>query len=293
MWRDTRGFQLETRSQSPCEALPFLARAWGKPGRGAGSAGGFGPRYYDNGYMLPDAGTPGDGLTWNWGYDDPEQLTGGGMLEMAGDFGSSRSDRSSHSDEAMPNWSPDGDGNAPVIQLDWIFHPLAAATMGLTLEWSFLNLGDHRASQGYSAYQESILRQVNVLDRYDLDGIIAPQAPYAGSAAGPGPLLSATPVERSTSAGQILDTDHAHFYNSMTSSFDVDLHTVSLGPSVAAHLGRLELSVSAGPALNVVNWKAEQSETLWLSRNGAAGAVFQSWHYQKNSLLRAAMPRWA
>jgi hypothetical protein len=262
--------------------LPFLARALGKPGTGAGSVGDLVPRRYNNGYVLPDAGTSGDGLTWHWGYDHPDQLTGEGMLEMTGEFGSIQSDRQSHVDGAVQNWSPDGAGNAPVIQLDWVFNPMAAAIVGINLEWSFMNLDDSRNSQGYSASQESILRQVNVLDRYDPNGMIAPQAPYAGTAGGPGPLLPATPVERSTAEGQILDTDDAHFYNSITSSFDVDMHTVSLGPSVAAHLGRVQLLVSAGPALNLVKWEAEQYETLGFSRNGGAGETFKSWHYQKS-----------
>jgi len=110
-----------------CTAIQATASSDCDPGPESG--GGI-DRIYDDGYVRVDFGGNLGGLTWNWGYDSPDQVQG-----------------------------------------DMIF---------------FTCLTDMEGGA-----------QQLLTDAFSLGGITAPSAPYFGSFAGPGPLISDNPLFRS------------------------------------------------------------------------------------------------
>jgi hypothetical protein len=62
----------------------------------------------------------------------------------------------------------------------------------------------------------------------------------------------------------------------------VKLNTLSLGPSLSSKCGPVSLQAGAGFALNIVDWKASQSETLYLSRDGGRPRTFHRWIEDRN-----------
>ena len=281
-WRSLGGVRFEPRSHQSKQSLPFLANVRGTGKNGAQSSLTYKDREYDDGFVYTDAGTESSGDTWNWGYREASQVSGG-KLHFHGNGGVNTQKSSTVSSDRPDAWKDDAEDSAPALRLEWLAPLGKGAKVGLAADWSLLQFESNRASSGVLAEQTSLLRQVRVEDAYELQGIVPPTAPYAGSAMGPGPLLTNRPTSRTQTNGAVLDEDRTTFLRSIGNSLDVDLNTISLGPEIEFEIGRLSIQGTAGVALNVVSWDAAHRESLDVSHNGGPAHRLQEWSDHRSS----------
>jgi hypothetical protein len=278
-YKSIEGSSFDTGSRSQNAFLPNLANATGTGTNSVGPANQIADRTYTNGFVNQDAGTALNRDTWNWGYQNSSQLQDNN-LTFAGGGGTSLRGSSNSSFNNPKSWETDGQGGVPYIQLDWISEVRPNLAIGFSLNWSYLNFSSSQRASSFNASQTSTLRQIDVVDTYDVTGITSPTAPYTGSFDGPGPLINNIPTSRITSDGAIISGQTVNFTNQIQENFEVDLNTISLGPVLEATTGPVRLSLSTGLALNITHWSASHSETLTAS-NG--GGTIRKWNDSDNS----------
>jgi hypothetical protein len=176
-------------------------------------------RTYDDGFNQVDITGNAGGQTWNWGYNDASQLPDNDTVVMS----------SSVIDPAAPiNGAKDDPHHG--FELGYSRHcgHIGPVRWGLEAAagWMSVNLGDARALTATTT---------RTVDAYPLGGIIAPVAPYAGTFAGPGPLIGDSPTRTvtpglATIAGQ--------------REVEAQLFSVRLGPM-------LEIPLTAGLTFNL------------------------------------------
>lgn len=291
----------------------------------AGPAGTFADRTYDDGYVNQDGGTATAGNTWFWGYSSASQAggstltyhttapggstTGGGSLTR---YSSQRSSWSSLGNDL--NWDSELEGSGWFGRLE---SPAIFATGRLSasmeIGYSYASADSaHRNANVFRAHQETRERTTTIsagfagttintiTDTYSISGITVPGAPYAGTFAGPGPVISNTPASRTIipttttsgtggiTAGNVVNTTTADFFSNVTESLDVDLHTVSIGPHFSCERGRVRVGISTGLALNIANWDADYREDLYVSTNGSSAHMLAT--YQDHDGGSKVMP---
>ena len=276
----------------------------------AGPAGTIADRTYDDGYVNQDAGTATFGNTWFWGYNSASQISGStltyhttapgvGMTNGGGSLTNYSSQRSSWS--SLGNdlaWDSElaGSGWFGRIESPAIFAK-GALSASMDLGYSYASAdAAHRNADVFRAHQETRQRATTIsggpggiatintiTDTYSLAGIAVPGAPYAGTLAGPGPLISNIPASRTITpstptsgaapttilgGATTVETTTADFFSNVTESLDVDLHTISIGPHFSMEWQRVRVGLSTGLAINVADWDADYREDLYVSENG-------------------------
>ncbi len=275
MHRSLGGFDWTTGTQS-VPALVTVGPGSNTAGIDAiGPANAFADRTYVDGYVFQDAGTAQQGGdTWYWGYRNTSQVNNG-LISFQGGNGNAATSTASDNYESG-QWSKDLDGNAPYVQLEWIQPYTDSLNIGFQGGFSYLNTG---ASRGLSTFTASKSRTdfgIVYTDTYDLMGSQAPEAPYAGGPDGPGILLTNIPLNR-VATQTVSGGETATAFNSISTDLDLSLSTISLGPVMEYQSGKFALQASAGLTINIADWDAEQNETLFVSRNGAAATTQNSW----------------
>ena len=277
-YRSLGDIRFQTRSESNAARLPFLKALQG-PINQIGSFAGYGNRNYSDGYVYHDAGTPINGDTWYWGYQSASQVSGD-TLSFHGITGAqSRSDQRANSAPLAP-WGDDFSGSAPVVQFDWLYDLQPNVSLSLSLQWTFLSNDGHHEASNFSATQTNSLNIIHATDNYALQGVIPPTAPYQGNAAGPGAVITNIPTSSTRSLTKA-GSQSVSYFNKIAENFDIDLHTLSLGPTVETRFGNLSLSASAGVGVNILNWDAEHQETLYREQSNSSSAL-QTWKYQEH-----------
>jgi len=141
-------------------------------------------RNYADGYVGVDSAANLGGLTWNWGYQNAAQVQGNRLLMHSA---------SSAVDDSL-NQSGD-----PQFGFDLAFgHDLGnvlGGKWGLQAAFDFTEVS--MSANGPVSGTGSL-----ITDAYSLGVVVPPPAPYAGSYAGPGPLISDTP-NRTLSAAAV------------------------------------------------------------------------------------------
>jgi hypothetical protein len=286
MYRSLGGVEFQAGSRSQRVRLPSLFGSARLREPAIGAADGFADRQYDDGFMRVDQGTATDGSTAYWGYDRSSQVQGEFL-----DFHAhgSRSQSGGSSAYALPDpWGFDADGGAPVVAFDWSRTLGPRWALGVQAGWSLLGVDGNHDDTNFTATQSGAEYALSYVDRYALQGVIPPTAPYQGSPAGHGPLLDNIPASRSRSES-LRSGGQALFFNDVRESLDVDVHTLSLGPTLGARLGPAELQLSAGIAANITQWDASHRETLQVSRDGGRASRLTQWedHSSDTDILAA------
>lgn len=232
-------------------------------------------RAYADGYVRHENNTPITGNTWYWGYESDSQLQGNNLVF----HGQGDTINLTQSALTSGDWTEENlDGFGPLLQAEWVRR--------INAEWSWSVLGsflftgfesDHTGST-FTASHQSLTQ--SVIDSYDLSGFFIPSAPYHGDFIGPGPTVSASPNSRLT---QTLEQTDDTYRNVITQSFDLNLFTLSLGPTIEWHHDKWGVQAGAGLAVNIAHWRAAQRETLlrndepiatWLMRESNTEALW-------------------
>jgi hypothetical protein len=307
-WLTGRGRSGITGSISPATSTQGSTSSDGT----AGPADSIADRIYDDGYVNQDAGTSTSGNTWFWGYNNASQVsgttlsfqttapgfggtTGGGSLTS---FSSQRSSWSQLGSDLAWDSELEGSGWFGRIESPAIFATGALAA-SIEIGYSYATAdAANRNAEVFRAHQETRQRTttasavssggaVTITDTYSIAGIAVPGAPYAGTLAGPGPVISNIPTSRTITptgpattagtipapvggiiTGNVVETTTADFFSTVTESLDVDLHTISIGPHFSWELRRVRVGLSTGLAINVADWDAGYREDLYVSENG-------------------------
>ena len=244
------GFVLPSLVGNETSAIPSI-----------GSASALADRQYDDGYVRQDAGTSLDGLTWNWGYDDATQVQGGQLVFSA--TGSRSARRDSLTASAFgPARSESLRGIAPHIQLDGVSpHEIGGFRIGMSAGFDFTQVDQSLVFSNFAALQTRDDYRVDYTDSYDLNGVIAPIAPYAGAPGGPGPLIGNLPTSRVVTE-TLVNTESAFVSNLVDTAIDIDVFSLTFGPSLSRTHGRFGYGIQGGVILNVYHWEARQNEQL-------------------------------
>jgi hypothetical protein len=137
MWRETGGVDFHSGSRAQSLALPSL---FGRPLTTLppiGSIDTFADRYYSDGAVLMDAGTPLDGSTSAWSYQHEAQVQAGSLQYHA--RGHRRESDAGTSALPPADQAFDGSGGVPVIELGWEKDLTSSLSIGARFQWSFLD----------------------------------------------------------------------------------------------------------------------------------------------------------
>jgi hypothetical protein len=196
------------------------------PGPGAGPAVN---HQYNDGYVNVDSSGNQGGSTWNWGYHNASQISGNNLLLHAtgteGASGNSTDD---------PNLGIDFNYIRDIGHEKW-------GQWGIKVAFGYTHVQVHDQNPLGGNLE-------TITDAYPLNGIVPPQAPYSGSAGGPGPVIGSQPTSRSTSVvpdGAVVTGNH---------DINAGLYDLRLGPAFNIPLGkRFSLQAGGGLALGVVS----------------------------------------
>ena len=233
----------------------------------------FADRTYDDGYVNQDAGTPNDGNTWFWGYNNASQYDGAASgaetlsftaADLVGDTGGNNASFSVDADDR--GWGFRLSADRPVRQV-------GPFTLVLGVDLSFNQI---KANTDWEAYRENVY---TVTDVYDVSAIAPPgsttppfTAPYAGTLAGPGPVISNTP-----DGGRMLALDYAG-RNIVNLDMDISLVTVAACAGLEKDWGKFRLAGRAGLSLSWSHIGTDRDE---------------SWFRQMPDGTRQDLARWS
>jgi hypothetical protein len=200
-------------------------------------------RNYDNGYNRVDVSTNAGGLTWYWGYQNPNSAAGDNL--------------SLQSYSTLPtahanNQTDDPQNGVEVFYQRELFRDKrwrlgATAAFGYT----YVSVQDSQTLKNTS-YRTN--------DTYALGGVIPPLAPYNGTFQGPGALISSQPSSRSTDV--LVSSATVAGYRSL----DSDVFTIRLGPYCEVPVyKRLSLMLEGGLTLAIADTKFHYNETVTIS----------------------------
>lgn len=243
----------------------------------AGPAAAFADRFYNDGFVKLSPPTATTGETWNWGYENASQDSGG-AINYHGPAGNSVTITSDQDYDSLIRGTSGSEGISPYFAADYMFDFTPTLAAGPQFSFMFMSFDAGRADSNWSGWQRRTEFSNTLTDRYNLRGILAPQAPYAGTTTGPGPLLHNLPSDRSFTATEI-GRVHADYTNLVSEKLDVDLATLSAGGQIEWHDGKWSVRGGAGFSLNVANTSARRTETL----RQLNGPVLEQWSNSSSS----------
>lgn len=173
---------------------------------------------YNDGFVQPDFGGAASGKTWNWGYNSAGQIAGDNVLLHRYDSVPATGNRDLNG--ANPLVGGEIVGGYQFPGFTWLSKPVRVSVeMAYGYSQSSEDMGfNSTGTVGYST------------DSYALNGVIAPQAPYAGTLLGPGPLVD------------LNANNHALLSSAAATSFsghlDTKFQNLRLGPSFEMDLTR-------------------------------------------------------
>ena len=211
---------------------------------------------FDDGYVRKDNTGNAGGQTSFWGYDTP------------GQYNSAAQTLTMHNTTSFNTSAGSDSSSSSFVGIDMAYggnlFAWGSARVGwdLGFGWLPINLADKSTKN-----VTSINRSTLVFDARNPFGTI-PGAPYQGGPQG-GPTINPTPTP--ASGNQILTPGPLDDPWTVTgsSTLDVSLYTVRLGPSVYWDIGEyFGFSAGVGPAVGIVNGNYNFDETVTASSVG-------------------------
>ena len=226
-------------------------------------------RTYGDGYVNVDSSGNAGGQTWNWGYQNASQVQGG-TLTM-------------HSASVNGTLKQNGDPNPGFdVAFGHHFGTVLGGKWGLqgAFDYTDLTIRDNHPFAGMATL---------VSDSFSLGAVVPPQAPYAGSFNGPGPLLGDAPT-RTTASTTVLITGQR--------TLEAQVCALRAGPYYEFPFGqRWSGRLGGGLALAVANTQYSYNETVAFgtgpvanSAGSSSGAEFRAGGYLEGKLLYAVTP---
>jgi hypothetical protein len=281
-WRNFGQLHFQMQDHASRAGLPLLVPGQGSTVGPAGAASGYASRRYSNGFVNPDVGTAIAGDTGFFSYtaDSQEQ---GGLLVFTGEGATTTLlDVSTLSEQT--SWSSDLAGGGPVVGVEMDGAVSAHMRLGASAQLGFWQIEQAATGSRFLIEQRSVSSVQQVIDAYDTAGAILPGAPYSGTFLGPGPIILATPIR---SVSEEVTESVALLQDRITQEVDLNVATLSFGPTLAWQQGRWSAQGAMGLALNVVGWDARQREELLASVNGGARRLLAAYesHASGTTLL--------
>ncbi len=255
-----------------------------------GSTSAFADRTYGDGFVFMDDNTSAPnsflpGTTAHWGYQNDSQVQSGSLAYHGGEYATT--DASSGS-TTLPGARDAGlSGASLALQLDALLTLNDRLRVGGTAGYFFTPMDVSRSVSTFSGFLRLDEKAFAVTDIYNLQGVIPPLAPYAGTLnqSGPAPLIDNIPSQRLITE-VAASSQTAAFINRVDESLDLGLHTLSLGPTVEYAVGRFSFTGSLGLGLNIASWDASFQESLSQTTNVNTSEV-RSWreHRSKTDVL--------
>lgn len=185
---------------------------------------------YDDGFVRTDISGNAGGKTTYWGYDQAGQLVG--------------TDLELHSAPSPRDGTDNTLKDDPHAGFEITYgRELTRFTLGKGREVAVgVELGFGSMDLNFSGSDAITGNVLRTTDRYSVTGIVPPLPPYAGTYAGPGPLIDAAPNSSSTAVAAVTST--------MSSKVDALVYGLKLGPFMEVPIikKRLALQLSAGVA---------------------------------------------
>jgi hypothetical protein len=129
-----------------------------------------------------------------------------------------------------------------------------------------------------------------VHDVYDTSGVKLPEGPYQAKDNSPGghPIIPNSPASRTTYvSGTDSGGNTVYIHSDVQENFNIDLHTISLGPTLKALKGKWSGSLSAGATANIASWDASYKETVYATSNGRTRVLHR---YRANNSATCVLP---
>ncbi len=223
---------------------------------------------YTDGYVLRDSANTGQ--TWNWGYENASQLKGD-RLSFVGE--------SHHFDDEVTvhrfntDWGDDMAGVGAYAQFESpVWYRSKHFQLSAVADYGFVQDSSENGGLAFRTASELEETIESYVDTYDVSNLGAPPAAgHRGTFNGPGPLLNLN--SKRTKGPRTSDSTSEVFTSSLDQSFDVRLHTLSLGPSMGFSFGKVRAQVGLGFAGNIADWTATSKESLTDQR----GQTLDTW----------------
>ncbi len=224
-------------------------------------------RNYDNGsYNRVDSSGNAGGMTWYWGYENPNQLQGNAIVMES----------SSSPNNGVSKNRQDDPQHGFEITYDRQLYRYESLRFGAEagLGYTTISVGDSR----------TVTTTVNrITDTFSIpEGVIVPVAPYHGTYEGPGALLSSSldPGDRTRT---ILSHDAII---TGRRDLDADVFTLRIGPYLEFPIWkRLSFGLSGGLTLAVGDTHFSYRETVTIADTGRVGPARSSSGSQTDFLV--------
>lgn len=258
------------------EQMVHAASVYDRGPDGAGAEDQFGDREYEGGFIRADPGTPTDGLTWYWGYDDDAQYNAAaGTLSLAAG-GGRRQTRAVTADADM-DVSEDASGGGVIVEAGRRLMDFGKGgslqldvVAGLASVWGIS--GEAEESTYAESYQGYRYSEVDV---YELEGVVPPAAPYAGTYDGPGPVIPNLPSSRERDVAR---TASLEARNHINVDVDAALQQIQVGPRFSADVGeKVALHLQPFVTLNYVDIEIDRTETFVVTRSDGSQEEVSRW----------------
>jgi len=232
----------------------------------------FADREYDDGYVRQDAGTASNGDTWYWGYENSEQVQGDTLI-----FHGLAGQQTSVNQKTLINdgqqSDKDDEGAGLYIKAVKEIKKMGPVSFNVLISGSHVPFSVGTGGSTIDARQQSVTYDVNVVDTYDLVGVIPPDPPYSGGVTGPGPLLPNTPGNREIQQNEVSRSE-TRYFNDIREELDISLTTLCLGLQCELDADFVQLIAAAGTSLNMVRSEGERVEVL-MQRSGGSTTTEQ------------------